>query len=77
MDDATLTLFSLNAGRNVGEAVAQHMGMMLSDHEERDFEDGKHKVRSLVNVRGQDVFVIQSLYSDDCNLRFQANILRT
>ena len=30
----------------------------------RDFEDGEHKARSLVNVRGRDVFVIQSLYAD-------------
>jgi ribose-phosphate pyrophosphokinase len=28
------------------------------------FDDGEHTIRSLVNVRGRDVFVIHSLYSD-------------
>jgi ribose-phosphate pyrophosphokinase len=33
-------------------------------HEERDFEDGEHKVRPLDSVRGADVYVIQSLSGD-------------
>ncbi len=37
----------------------------MSEHEEREFEDGEHKARPLVNVRGRDVFVVQSLYGDD------------
>jgi ribose-phosphate pyrophosphokinase len=40
------------------------MGISLSAHEEREFEDGEHKVRPLVSVRGKDVFVIQSLYGE-------------
>lgn len=36
----------------------------MGDHEEREFEDGEHKARSLVNVRGRNVFVIASLYGD-------------
>jgi ribose-phosphate pyrophosphokinase len=36
----------------------------LSPQEEKDFEDGEHKARPLVSVRGQDVFVIQSLYGE-------------
>ena len=31
---------------------------------ERSFEDGEHKIRPLVEVRRQDVFVIHSLYGD-------------
>ncbi len=64
MDSQTLALFALNASRYFGENVAAKLGTPLSEHEEREFEDGEHKSRPLVNVRDQDVFVIQSLYSD-------------
>ena len=58
--------------------------LSLRAHEERAFEDGEHKARPLGNVRGQDVFVIQSLYSDPhhsvndklCRLLFFLGALR-
>jgi len=59
-----LALFAVNASRAFGEQVAQELGSALREHEEREFEDGEHKIRPLVNVRAQDVYVIQSLYSD-------------
>jgi ribose-phosphate pyrophosphokinase len=64
MNPTDLCLFALNASRDFGEAVAQHLGITLSPHEEREFEDGEHKSRPLVNVRRQDIFVVQSLYAD-------------
>ncbi len=64
MNDRAIRLFCLNTSRDFGEQVAQHLGTTLSPHEERDFEDGEHKTRPLVNVRGRDVFVIQSLYGE-------------
>jgi len=65
MTASPLRLFSLDCGRTYGEKVASHIGVGLSDHEERDFEDSEYKVRPLVSVRGSDVFVIQSLHGDD------------
>lgn len=62
--DGGIRLFALDASRAFGEMVARHLGLGLSPHEERSFEDGEHKARPLVNVRGTDVFVIQSLYGD-------------
>lgn len=59
------TLFALDASRAFGEQVAASLGVSLSAHEERDFEDGEHKVRPLASVRGKDVFVVQSLYADE------------
>jgi ribose-phosphate pyrophosphokinase len=59
-----MKLFALNTTREFGERVASGLGIALGKHEERDFEDGEHKIRPLENVRNQDVFVIQSLYSD-------------
>ena len=64
MDNGVIKLFSLNTSQEFGKKVADHLGIPLSSHEERDFEDGEHKTRSLINVRGQDVYVIQSLYGE-------------
>lgn len=60
----TIALFALNATREFGERVAQPLGAVLAAHEEREFEDGEHKSRPLESVRGRDVYVLQSLYSD-------------
>jgi len=59
-----MRIFALNSSRFFGESVAATLGVSLDDHEEREFEDGEHKARPLVSVRGRDVYVIQSLYSD-------------
>jgi ribose-phosphate pyrophosphokinase len=64
MNSSDLSVFALNASREFGEAVAHHLGIELSPHEERGFEDGEHKSRPLANVRRRDVFVVQSLYAD-------------
>jgi ribose-phosphate pyrophosphokinase len=60
-----LHLFALHTSREFGEQVARHLGLSLSPHDERDFEDGEHKVRSLVTVRGRDVYVLASLDGED------------
>lgn len=57
-------LFALEASRAYSERVAARLGLPLSAHEEREFEDGEHKARPLENVRGQDVYVIHSLYGE-------------
>lgn len=64
MNNHAPVLFALHASHPFGEGVAQQLGIPLSAHEEREFEDGEHKSRPLVNVRNRDVFVIQSLYAD-------------
>ncbi|MEM6353700.1 MAG: ribose-phosphate pyrophosphokinase [Cyanobacteria bacterium P01_D01_bin.14] len=64
MNPNEIKLFSLNTSRTLGKSIAEQLGIALSPHEERDFEDGEHKARALTNVRGQDVYVIQSLYGE-------------
>ncbi len=59
-----LMFFALDASRAYGEAIARELGVALSTHEEREFEDGEHKSRPLASVRDRDVYVIHSLYSD-------------
>ena len=60
--DDQLKLFVLNSSRAFGEEVGTRLAIDPSPHEE--FEDGEHKARPLISVRGQNVFVVQSLYGD-------------
>ena len=64
MSNDDLLLFALEASRDFAQDVGRELGIPLSAHEERAFEDGEHKTRPLVNVRGRDVYVVQSLYGD-------------
>ncbi|QEC69192.1 ribose-phosphate pyrophosphokinase [Panacibacter ginsenosidivorans] len=59
-----MKLFSLFNSIEFGEQIAKELNIPLSMHEEREFEDGEHKIRSMENVRNEEVFVIHSLYSD-------------
>lgn len=58
------SLFALAESRPYGEKVGELLGLPLSPIEERQFEDGEHKTRSLANVRDRDVYVIYSLYGE-------------
>jgi ribose-phosphate pyrophosphokinase len=79
-----IILFALEGSRDFGERIARRLGIALGEHEERGFEDGEHKARPLVNVRGRDVFVVHSLYGDSeqsandklCKLLFFIGALR-
>jgi len=80
-----LRLFALGASKPLGEGIARSLGIELGEHEEREFEDGEHKARPLVNVRGRDVFVVHSLYGEPgasvsdklCRLLFFLGAVRT
>jgi ribose-phosphate pyrophosphokinase len=84
MNHREIVIFAPGPSREFGEKVCAHLGVSLSAHEEREFEDGEHKIRPLINVRGKDVFVIQSLYGDNrysvndklCRLLFFLGALR-
>ena len=61
-------VFALNSSKAYGEQVAKHLNIQLAEHEEFNFPDGENFAKSgdgaAGNVRGHNVFVIQSLYSD-------------
>jgi len=59
--DERIVLFALGSSRALGERVAGELGLALSPHEERRFEDDERKVRPLVGVRGKDCYVVSSL----------------
>jgi ribose-phosphate pyrophosphokinase len=57
-----LHVFALKSSHAFGAQTARALGVALSAHEERQFEDGEHKARPLVDVRDGDVYVIGSLH---------------
>jgi ribose-phosphate pyrophosphokinase len=59
-----IAVFGLSSSRRFAEGMAHALGVSLVQHEERDFEDGEHKIRPLQSVRNRDAYVVQSLYSD-------------
>lgn len=64
-DGGGMKLFGLNASKDLAASIAERAGVWLASHEERDFEDGEFKIRPLVSVRGERVFVCQSLASSN------------
>lgn len=83
-DAKALRLFALNGSRALGEAVAERLGVALNAHEERDFEDGEHKVRSLDPIEGTDAYILHGLHGGPeqsandklCRLLFFAGALK-
>lgn len=57
-------VFSLQTGRPLLERICGHLGIEPGRHEEREFEDGEHKIRPLQSVRGRDVYVVEALFGD-------------
>lgn len=62
--DHRVSLFSLRTGSALAGRICQHLGIAPGQHEERDFEDGEHKIRPLESVRERDVYVVESLFGD-------------
>lgn len=58
-----MLIFALDAGdHGFAEALAADLDTTLSPHEDRRFEDGECKLRPLVDPRGSDAYVVQSLH---------------
>ncbi|MBH24764.1 MAG: ribose-phosphate pyrophosphokinase, partial [Myxococcales bacterium] len=58
-----IKLFSGSSNRRLAESVAEHLGRPLNRIDLGRFSDGEIRVEVLETVRGQDVFIIQSLCS--------------
>lgn len=61
-------IFSGNSNIPLSKKVAKYLKLPLSDAEVSRFPDGEIQVRCLDNVRGKDVFIIQSTFSPAENL---------
>ena len=56
-----MLFFSLQGSHELGDRIAAAGGFDRAPHEEREFDGGEHKARPLLDVRGQDVYVLHSL----------------
>lgn len=79
-----MLLFAPKASLDLASRVANALGTSLSPSEEREFDGGEHKMRPLVEVRNEDVYVVQGLCGDAsasandklCRLLFFAGALK-
>jgi len=63
-----LKIFSGRASRGLAEKIAEEIGEPLGQCEIRNFKDGEIWVKYLENIRGNDVFIIQSTFPPSDNL---------
>ncbi len=56
-----LMIFALKGAHALADTIAAMLDSSPAPYEERSFEDGEHKLRPLVSVRGRHVFVLDSL----------------
>ncbi|HKQ12676.1 MAG TPA: ribose-phosphate diphosphokinase [Steroidobacteraceae bacterium] len=79
-----MMLFAPALSAVLASKVAESLGIRLATSEEREFDGGEHKMRSLEDVRGEHAFVIHSLCGNDaasandrlCRLLFLAGGLK-
>lgn len=57
-------LFALGSSGEFGLRLAFRLGLTMSRHEEREFENGEHKARPLDEVAGRNIFVVHSLHGE-------------
>jgi len=55
-----MTLFTGNANPELAQRIADHLGMPLGEARVTQFSDGETRVEIHENIRGRDVFLIQS-----------------
>ena len=63
MSNSMMKIFSGSSNPELAEEIARHAGVALSKIELKRFMDGETSVKLKDNVRGQDVFIIQSTCS--------------
>lgn len=59
-DKRTLKIFAGNSNKNLAEEIGRYLNMSLGQADVSRFPDGEIKVKIEENVRGEDVFIIQS-----------------
>ena len=60
MESQTLALFSGNANPGLAQAIARHLATPVGRAFVGRFSDGEVNIEVMENVRGRDVFILQS-----------------
>ncbi len=58
--DASMMVFAGNANRELARQICEHLNLPLGEANVGHFSDGETQLEILQNVRGRDVFIIQS-----------------
>ncbi|MCI0471160.1 MAG: ribose-phosphate pyrophosphokinase [Candidatus Aminicenantes bacterium] len=74
MSENKYLVFSGSSNVKLAEKIVAHLGKDLGKAELGVFSDGEIKFQSLENVRGADVFVVQS-YNQDTNFHIMESLL--
>jgi len=64
VQSSTMLIFAPKASSSLAGRVAAALGTALAPSEEREFEGGEHKMRPLVDVCNEDVYVVHNLCGD-------------
>jgi len=56
----SLVLFAGNSNPELAQDICRHIGIKLGDAQVTTFSDGETRVEIMENVRGRDVFILQS-----------------
>jgi ribose-phosphate pyrophosphokinase len=62
VSESSPLLFTFEASRQAGAAIAAKLGIQPAALEETTFEDGERKLSPVTEVRGRDVLLVQSLH---------------
>ena len=68
-ENATMKLFALNSNQPLARKIADELNVSLCDASVKHFSDGEIQININESVRGDDVFVIQSI-ADPVNENF-------
>jgi ribose-phosphate pyrophosphokinase len=60
MSEASLKIFSGNSNRSLAEDICKRIGIPLGEATVTSFPDGESFVKINENIRGQDVYIVQS-----------------
>ncbi len=60
-----MQLYALDTDTTLAQALASRLGVAISAHESRSFEDGEMKLRPLTCPRGAEAYVLHSLFGDN------------
>ena len=60
--EQVLKLFAGSASTELAHAISEHIDIPVSKSSTRKFADGELKVKIEENIRGCDVFIVQSTY---------------
>lgn len=63
-----IKLFAGNANKKLAEDISRHIKVPVSKSNIRKFADGELKIKIEENIRGRDVFIIQSTHSPAENI---------